>query len=125
MNTQPRAQSARQVLASVRAQHPQIAEKLHLASEPAGQLALFPAANPEQPKEVTLGRKDHDWDKQNPISKSCFDVVLFCKRCKVRMKLSRGSAPQYRKKEARGDGPAILVWSPIRPVCTPKETPYG
>lgn len=125
MNAPPSAHSARHALASVRAQNPQLAEKVQLATDQAEQLALFasPAAQPES--EISRGLKTHEWDRQNPISKTAFAVVLFCTRCKVRMKLSRGSSPQYRVREKHGDEPAILVWSSVRPVCIPKDTPYG
>lgn len=120
------AQLAKDALASVRAQNPQLGKKLHMATgAEAGQLALFPSAQQARTTDPSRGLKDHEWDRQNPISKTDFAVVLYCQRCKVRMKLQRGSSPQYRVKTQKGDGPPLLVWSSIRPVCIPKETPYG
>lgn len=120
------AQLAKDALERARAQKPHLGHRLQMATcDQAEQLAMFPSAQQARTTDPSRGLKDHEWDRQNPISKTDFAVVLYCQRCKVRMKLQRGSSPQYRVKTQKGDGPPLLVWSSIRPVCIPKETPYG
>ncbi len=126
MNARTSAHPAREALASVRAQNPQLAEKLQLATGPAEQLGLFPAAqSPPVKAAVSLGLKDHDWDRQHPISKTVYSVVLFCKRCKAQMRIFRAASPQYAMPSKQGDGPVILSWSYRRPVCSTTEARHG
>lgn len=125
MNTRTSAHPASQALASVRAQNPQLADKLQLATGPAAQLALF-SAQPEPPREAAArGLKDHDWDRQRPISKTAFSVVMFCRRCRAQIRLDRGAAAQYAVATKPAAGPAIVRWSSRRPVCTAKGADHG
>lgn len=123
MNPRTSAHPAGEALAAVRAENPQLADKLKLATGPAEQLGLFAAAQDAPPKAVSLGLKDHDWDRQHPISKTAYSVVYFCTRCNVRMRANLGTRPQYRAEGVTHDGLRRLIWSDKRPVCIPKPGP--
>ena len=121
MNPRTSAHPAGEALAAVRAENPQLADKLKLATGPAEQLGLFAAAQDAPPKAVSLGLKDHDWDRQHPISKTAYSVVYFCTRCNVRMRANLGTRPQYRAGFGLTSGPcAFRSLAPaLRPIRGP------
>lgn len=125
MTPRTTSHSARQVLASVRQQNPQLAEKLQLATGPAEQLALFPVPATQRPKEVSLGLKDHEWDREHPIFKTKFSLLLFCKKCRAQIRLFKGGGATYGVPTRREDGLLVLVFSYRRPVCVSKESGHG
>jgi hypothetical protein len=125
MTAHSRAHSARQVLASVRSQHPQLGGKLHLATGPAEQLALFELAAPKPEKEVSLGLKDHEWDLDHPIFRTRFSVLVYCKKCKAQMRVFKGASATFAVPIRRDDGRRVLVFSYRRPFCTSKESGNG
>lgn len=125
MNAPPSAHSARHALASVRAQNPQLAEKVQLATDQAEQLALFPIAAPKREKAVSLGLKDHEWDVERPIYRTRFSVLVCCKKCRSQMRLFKGGTATYGVPTRRENGLLVLVFSYTRPVCVSKESGHG
>lgn len=115
------AHSARDALASVRAQNPQLAEKLHLASGQAQQLSLlFERGGGLVVTEH--GLKTHEWDLELPISKTSLYVTYRCKRCPVQLRRMK-SGGTYFGSPAVGRFGAVFVFDKKRPTCPPEQEP--